>query len=191
MKPLFIIEHLEPRLWPWCIIEYKSISKLVGKNNVCFTNIKPRDANKLKKYGQVYNKSIKDIKLNFSKACVLDPDAPHTLEPKDAKFNYYIFGGILGDDPPKKRTSPELTHFLPQAHKRNLNRGQLSTDNAVYVVNEILKGKSLKKIKFKDTIEIKINKIESVILPYRYPIVKGKPRISPELVRYLKNKKGF
>ena len=192
MKPIFIIEHLEPQLWPWCIIEYKSISKLVGKDNLWFTNINKKDTRKLSKYGQVYQKSIKNLDIEFSKACILDPDAPKTLEPKDAKsFHYYIFGGILGDDPPKKRTSPELTSFIPQAHKRNIGKEQFSTDNAVYVTNEIINGKSLNSLDFQDTIEIQINKIESVILPYRYPLINGKPRISKELITYLKNKKGF
>ncbi len=35
----FIIEHLEPELYPWCLIEYKHISKIVGKNNLIYTNI--------------------------------------------------------------------------------------------------------------------------------------------------------
>ena len=192
MKPIFIIEHLEPKLWPWCIIEYKSISKLVGKDNLWFTNINKRDKQKLSNYGKVYTESIKNLDIEFSKACILDPDAPKTLEPQDAKsFQYFIFGGILGDDPPRKRTAPELTSFIPQAHKRNIGKEQFSTDNAVYVANEIINGKSLKEIPFQDTIEIPINKVESTILPYRYPLIKGKPRISQELITYLKNKKGF
>ena len=221
MKPIFIIEHLEPKLWPWCIIEYKSISKLVGKDNLWFTNINKRDKQKLSNYGKVYTESIKNIDINLDKTCILDPDAPKTLEPKDAKsFHYFIFGGILGDDPPRKRTAPELTHFLPKAHKRNIGKEQFSTDNAVYVTSEIIKGKSLKEIEFQDTIEIPINNVESVILPYRYPLIKkslsprgtfgcsgmqrpkgrglnripdikSKPRISQELITYLKNKKGF
>jgi len=192
MKPIFIIEHLEPQLWPWCIIEYKSISKLVGKDNLWFTNINKKDTHKLSKYGQVYQKSIKNLDIEFGKACILDPDATKTPSPKDAKsFQYFIFGGILGDDPPRKRTAPELTNFIPQAHKRNIGKEQFSTDNAVYVANEIINGKSLKEIPFQDTIEIPINKVESTILPYRYPLIKGKPRISQELITYLKNKKGF
>ena len=39
---------------------------------------------------------------------------------------------------------------------------------------------------FKDEIEIPINDIESTILPYRYALVKGKPLMSPDLLKYLK-----
>lgn len=188
--PIFIIEHLEPEMWPWCLIEYESLSKAVGKKNVWFTNVKKKDAYKLKKYGSVFTQSIKKLPIALSRACVLDPRAPHTLEPKE-RFEYYIFGGILGDEKLNGRTEKELTHFLKQAHKRNIGREQFSTDNAVYVTHEIMKGTPLTKQRFQDTLEIHFNAIESVILPYRYPLVRDKPRINPKLITYLKNKKTF
>src|SRR3989344_4588506 len=46
-KQIYIIEHLEQKLWPWCVIEYKHISKIAGKNNLWFTNIKKRDIKRL------------------------------------------------------------------------------------------------------------------------------------------------
>ena len=185
MKNIYIIEHLEPKLWPWCLIEYKHISEIAGKNNLWFTSIKKQDIKKLKKYGKIFTKSIKDIKIENS--CILDPDAKNTLTFKDSKkFKYLIFGGILGDYPPRKRTKSELSIFFKNTEKRNIGKNQLSTDNAVYVVNQICKGKRLKDIKFQDEVEIIINDIESTILPYKYPIVNGKPNISQELVRYLK-----
>ncbi|OIO80482.1 hypothetical protein AUJ84_03405 [Candidatus Pacearchaeota archaeon CG1_02_32_132] len=190
MKHIFIIEHLEPKLWPWCIIEYKSISGIVGKSNLWFTNIDKRDIKKLSKYGKVFSESIKD--MNLENACVLDPDSEVLLSPQNSKkFQHFIFGGILGDNPPKKRTSPELTRFIKNAETRNIGKEQFSTDNAVYVVHEIHNGKKFSDIKFKDTIEIGINKIESVILPYRYPMINKKPRISKELITYLKKHPGF
>lgn len=185
MKPVFIIEHLEPKLWSWCLIEYKHISRIVGKNNVWFTNIKKNDVRKLQKYGKVFTESVKSMVLENT--CVLDPEAKNTLEPKDSKqFKYFIFGGILGDNPPRKRTTPELTQFIKKAQVRNIGKEQLSTDNAVFVVHQIAKGKPLEKIKFIDSPEIIINKIESTILPFRYPLVKGKPNIPKDLINYLK-----
>ncbi len=185
MKPVFIIEHLEPKLWPWCLIEYKHASNIVGKNNIWFTNIKESDVKKLKKYGKVLSKSVKSIHLD--KVCVLDPEAKETLKPKGSKqFRYFIFGGILGDNPPKKRTTPELTQFIKNAQVRNIGKEQLSTDNAVFVVNQIIQGKELSQIKFIDSPEIIINEIESAILPFRYPIVKGKPNIPKGIIDYLK-----
>jgi len=188
--PIYIIEHLEPKLWPWCIIEYEHISKIVGKNNLWFTNIKnKKDAKLLKNYGKVLPVSVS--KLNLKNACVLDPETPKTLSPIEAKkFRYFIFGGILGDYPPKKRTRKELTQFI-NADVRNIGKKQMSTDNAVYTVSQIVKGKSLSDMKFKDKITVTINKIESVILPYRYNLVKGKPLMSNKIINYLKRKKGF
>ncbi len=193
MKPTFIIEHLEPKLWPWCMIEYRQISKIIGKSNLWFTNIKnKKDKSRLIRYGKVIENSVRDIGLKLDKACILDPSASKTIIPKEAKqFNYFIFGGILGDYPARKRTKKELTINLKDIEKRNIGKKQLSTDNAVYVVKEIIKGRNLKSIKMKNKIEIKINKIESIILPYRYPLINGKPNISDELIKYLKNKKEF
>lgn len=185
MKQIYIIEHLEPKLWPWCLIEYKHISKIAGKNNLWFTSIKKQDIKKLKKYGKIFTKSVKDFKIK--NLCILDPDANKTLIPKDTKqFKYFIFGGILGDHPPRKRTKSELSAFFKNIEKRNIGKDQLSTDNAVYVVKQICNGKELKDIKFQNEVEIIINDIESTILPFKYPLVNGKPNISTELIKYLK-----
>ena len=185
MKQIYIIEHLEPKLWPWCIIEYKHISKIVGKNNLIFTNLKKMDLRKLNNYGKISNNSIK--RFSLKNACILDPEAKKTLTSKEAgKLSYFIFGGILGDYPARKRTKLELTRFIKNSKVRNIGKHQLSTDNAVFVVKQICKGKNLKDIKFQDEIEIRINKIESTILPFKYPLINGRPNISPELVKYLK-----
>lgn len=181
---IFIIEHLEPKLWPWCLIEYKHISKTLGRRNVWFTNIKKSDVKKLSKFGKVFTQSVKSLDLKNS--CVLDPESKNTLTPQNSKFDFFIFGGILGDNPPRKRTTPELTKFLPDAKCFNLGVSQMSTDNAVYVAKKIVEGTPLEKISFQDGIEIRINKIESTILPYRYALVNGKPFYSKELLKYLK-----
>ena len=184
MKPAFIIEHLEPKLWLWCLIEYKQISKIVGKNHLIFTNIKKSDVKKLGKYGKIIAKSVKELSLPNS--CVLDPEAKKLLSTKEAKkFEYFIFGGILGDNPPKKRTKSELTKFIKNPEARNIGKEQFSTNSAVYVVKQIIEGKELSKIPFQDSVEIKLNKTESVILPYKYPLINGKPNIPKELIKYL------
>jgi ribosome biogenesis SPOUT family RNA methylase Rps3 len=187
--PTYIIEHLEPKVFKWCLIEYKNISKIVGKKNLWFTNIKRKNKN-LEKLGKVIKKSV--AKLNLKNACVLDPESNKTLNPGEAKkFDYLIFGGILGDYPPKKRTTPELTSKIKNAEARNIGKKQFSTDNAVLVTKEIIKGKKIKDMKFIDKLTIRINDVESIELPYSYPLVKGKPQISEELVKFLKTKRGF
>jgi ribosome biogenesis SPOUT family RNA methylase Rps3 len=190
---IYIIEHLEPKLFDWCIIEYEHISQTVGKKNLWFTNIKnKKDQLKLKRWGMVFVKKIKDININLKQACILDPQAKETLKPKDLKkYRYYIFGGILGDYPPKKRTTPELTRFLKEAGIRNIGKPQMSTDNAVYTVKKILGGNNFKDLKFKDNISLKLGKFEFVDLPYRYNLVRGKPFMSKKIKNYLFKKGAF
>ena len=188
--PIYIIEHLEPKLWKWCRIEYKHISKIVGKDNIWITKLKWGNK-ELSNYGKVIKNSISELELN--NACVLDPEAEKLLAPKEAKkFDYFVFGGILGDYPPKKRTEIELSpKLLPNAERRNLGKEQMSTDNAIYVTKQIVDGTSLEKIKFQDEMEIEKEEGISIQLPYRYALVDGKPLISEELLDYLKKKKGF
>lgn len=182
--PIYIIEHLEPELWEWCLIEYKHISEHVGRDNLWFTNIKKKDISKLENYGKVFTESVRAIKID--KACILDPESPTILTPQDSKqFDYFVFGGILGDHPPRKRTEVELTAFLPGLPTRNIGKEQLSTDNAVFVVSEIVNGKEFKDMKFQQGTEIEIDDIQSTILPFSYPIVDGKPHMSQDLIKYI------
>jgi len=185
----FIIEHLENRLYEWCLIEYKHISKLVGKKNLIFTNIKnQKDISKLRKLGSVKKESVAELKLN--KACLLDPKASKTLNPKE-KFDYFILGGILGDFPERGRTNKYLTSRLNNTQIRNLGKRQMSTDTAVLVTKTIAKGKPLNKINFIDEPSITIKKgkfNEEIILPYRYVARNNRPLIHKDLILYLKKK---
>lgn len=183
---LFIIEHMEPKVWKWCWLEYKHISKIVGKNNLLFTNVN-QGADKLRKLGRVQKKSVSELSL--SKPCLLDPSAGSVLKPSD-KFETFIFGGILGDDPPRERTDL-LKQKLPKVPRKNLGKKQMSTDTAVLVTKMITDGKEFRNINFKDSIEIKLGIAESVILPYRYVIRDGKPVLAPGLKTLLRTQKGF
>lgn len=190
-KTVYVIEHLESRVWRWCEIEYKSISEIVGRENLWFTNVK-NGSKILENYGKVFKESVSKLGLDLKKVCVLDPASNVALKTTDKnEFEYYVFGGILGDYPPRERTRVELTPFLKGAGVRNIGKEQFSTDNAVYIVSEILNGKSMNDFKFQDEIEVEIKDGESVMLPYRYPLINGKPRMSQELVTYLKRKKSF
>ena len=188
MKQIFIIEHLEPRVWNWCKIEYKSISDIVGKENLWFTNIK-RKNKYLEGLGKVFKQSVRE--LGLKEACVLDPEAKEMLTPKDSeKFKYFIFGGILGDYPPKKRTKKELTQFL-NFETRHIGKKQFPTDNAVLVVKKISQGRRFEDMEFKENLNIPVNEFLSVDLPFLYVVEDGKPFIRPAIVNYLKKKKGF
>lgn len=184
--PSFVIEHLEPRVFKWCRLEYAHISKWVGRRNLLFTNTRSSVLNAL---GSVNPKSVKD--LRFERACVLDPESDVLLTPEIAsKFDFFIFGGILGDDPPKDRTKTELTKFLPYP-SFNLGKDQMSTDTAVIVTKFICDGKQLSDLKFQRGIDVEVGMGESVRLPYKYLVIDGKPLLAPGILDMLKKQKHF
>jgi ribosome biogenesis SPOUT family RNA methylase Rps3 len=184
----FIIEHLEPKLWKWCIVEYSHISEFVGKDNLVFTNIKsPADKKKLSKIGHVYNEPIKELSLQ--NLCILDPGSPKTLSPKDAKFDYILLGGILGDFPMKKRTKKELTDKLDYP-TRNLGKNQMSTNTAAYVAWKIINGTPLKQIKFIRKLVVKVSDSEEIELPFKFVIENDKPVLAKGYIQLVKEK-GF
>ena len=190
----FIIEHLEPKLFEWCLIEYEHISRIAGKNNLIFTNIKnKKNQNKLKKFGAVYENSISELKLK--NICVLSQYSKKPLKTNDKnRFQYFVFGGILGDNPAKKRTNQlinRLKHSKIKFETRNIGNKQMPTDTTVYVTKKILEGKKLSDFKFVDKLEIEINENESVDLNFRYVIDNNKLIINEKLVRYLRKRKEF
>lgn len=184
---IFVIEHLEPELYDWCMIEYEHISSIVGKEHLIFTNIKVPNK-KLSTLGKIHSESI--ATLQFTNACVLDPEAKKTLTHADTSFEYLILGGILGDDPPRARTKGELSAKLPYP-TRNLGKDQFATDTAVKVAQKLLAGKKLSELSFVPSLEIETGDGESVVLPFKYLVENGSPCASKKLVEYLKTHDGF
>jgi ribosome biogenesis SPOUT family RNA methylase Rps3 len=183
----YIIEHMDPKLWPWSIIEYRHISSFVGKENLIITNVKEKDIEKIADICEAHTETTDELELD--RVCILDPAAEKTLEPGDvAKFGYLVFGGILGNDPPEARTK-DLQ--VGGAERRNLGTEQFSTDNAVAVAKEIISGKKLSELKFTHDLTIELDEGEEMILPFKYLVVEGKPFVSSELVEFIKKKKGF
>jgi len=179
-----VIEHLEPELFDWCKIEYEHVSKWVGKNNLLISNCKEKLS-----FCETDKRHIWDLKL--TKACVLDPDAKEQLTPAIAKkFDVFVFGGILGDDPPRKRTEPELTSKL-KLPAFNLGKAQMSTDTAVIVTKLICDGTPLEKLEFQNGLDIEIGENESVHLPYKYLLKEGKVVMSQKLIDKLMSQEEF
>ena len=180
----YIIEHLEPKLYEWCLIEYKHISELIGKENLIITNVKNKSRlRNITKYA--FKKSF--FELGLRSICLLTLYARKTLTKEDSKkFNYLVLGGILGDNPPKKRT---IKYFnRTKCEKRNLGSKQMSTDTAVYVADSIIKGKSINDFDFIDTIEIKLDNCLGVELPFRYVKLNGKILLPKGLIKFLKKR---
>ena len=175
-----VIKHLEPELYKWCEVEYSTISKIIGKENLIFTNT---NSDVLRELGTVEKKSVSELKLE--NACILDPEAAETLTPLIAKkFKYFIFGGILGDFPPKARTKELTKKMMYPAF--NLGKEQMSTDTAVQVVKLIYEGKKLEEMKFATGIEIEVEEGLSVNLPYKYLIIDKQVQIDPRIIELAK-----
>ncbi|KAG0376560.1 hypothetical protein BGX24_007536 [Mortierella sp. AD032] len=106
-------------------------------------------------------------RIPHEKVCLLDPSSPYPLAPEDADtYDYFLFGGILGDDPPRDRTG-ELRKL--GFATRHLGSVQMTTDTAVNVTRRVVEGKTpLDKIPFIDHPEIKLRKKETVTMPFRY-----------------------
>ena len=192
---IFVIEHLEPRLSKWCMLEYAHISTIVGKRNVWFSHVS-RPSKRLGALGLVFSAPAKELskELSMKNPCVLDPEARETLSYSDCKtsckkFTHLIFGGILGNDPPQQRTREIFQDT--KVERRNLGHIQMSTDTAVAVAKKISEGTPFSTLKFKDTLEINLKKGESVILPYRYVLENGKPMLPKGFADFLKNRRSF
>ena len=183
---LYLIEHLEPRVYNWCKLEYAHISSVVGADNLVIFNTKSKA---LSNIAHTCAKSIHKMHLAYVDPCVLDPEAEQTLTPELAgKHQNFIFGGILGDYPPRKRTQEEVKLPYP---RYNLGKNQMSTDTAVIVTHKIVNGTPLSKMKFQEGIDVDISETESIHLPYKYLLVDGKPLLPKGLIEMLKKRKGF
>ncbi|MBC7130348.1 hypothetical protein H5T51_03890 [Candidatus Bathyarchaeota archaeon] len=184
----FVIEHLEHEIGKWLLFEYMHASEIVGRKHLWFTNVKRADdAARLKPLGRVEARRAAEI-FKPTKVLILDPKANMQLRPED--FNgkeAVIIGGILGDHPPKGRTSKLLTRAFPGAAARNLGKAQFSIDGAIYVAKLVSEGISLERIPIKKGLTIKLDDYSEVYLPYAYPLKDGKPVISPWLVEYLRS----
>lgn len=127
--------------------------------------------------------------------CVLSQYTKKTLTADDkSKFQYFVLGGILGDNPAKRRTDDvikELRHKKIRFEERNLGDKQMPTDAAAYVSKKILDGRKLNDFKFADELEIQISENESVSLNFRYAVDKGKVIVSEKLVEHLRKRKEF
>lgn len=71
-----------------------------------------------------------------SRVCLLDPRAEKVLAPEDGEtFDVFLYGGILGDDPPRDRTG-ELRKLGFEG--RHLLEKQMTTDTAVGVTKIVV-----------------------------------------------------
>lgn len=183
-QPLLIIEHCEPRLSEWLLLEYKHASKLWSRNLVFTRVVDKKTSAALQKLGSVRNEKAKTV---FSgKPCiVLDPQAKKPFTPKDCShIDAVIIGGLLGYETPQGRTKT-LISGTSGFQTRHLGKLQLSIDGAAFVTKAICLGLNLKDIEIAREVEVVHDTVHSTILPFGYPVIDDKPIITPGLIQYL------
>ncbi len=184
-----VIEHLEDGLWTWVYLEYENISRFLGRDKIIFSNIKSEKWRKvLSPLGKVWSNSILDYP-NMDKLIILDPVAEETLEPRHVRDDdLLVIGGILGDYPPRKRTFKFITSRLLDKGVRTYNLGDkiFPIDSAALVAYMIACGKRLDEMEIIEGLEIPLSRESTLVLPFAYPVIDGKPFIHPRLLELLK-----
>jgi len=113
----FIVEHLDPELEQWSALEYKCIARETAASGSQFfltsvpTSLQLPESLKNVSELKVEHRGIEEIYADKKdRVCLLDPAATKELSPEDGdNFDIFLFGGILGDDPPRGM----LQHFYP------------------------------------------------------------------------------
>ncbi|CAD0094757.1 unnamed protein product [Aureobasidium vineae] len=182
----FIVEHLDPELEQWSALEYKCIARETAASGSAFylTSV-PHELQlpeSLKNVSElnVEHRGIEEIYADKKdRVCLLDPAATKELSPEDGdNFDIFLFGGILGDDPPRDRTS-ELRKKGYQG--RRLGPVQMTTDTAVRTTRIVVQDRiELENIKYVDHPEIKVDEHESTEMPFRYVLDKDGNPIFPD-----------
>ena len=116
----YTVEHLDPELGPWSSLEYQAIAKECHEGNAkfCLSSISealeiPSELCNVEGL-LIEHRSVEDIHArDKDRVCLLDPAAKEELSPEDGnKFDVFLFGGILGDNPPRGRLSTSPDMFL-------------------------------------------------------------------------------
>ncbi|KAF9355203.1 hypothetical protein BGX26_006853 [Mortierella sp. AD094] len=156
----------------WCKLEYEHMISVCGPDHVYFTALTPSTLAGMPETLSKAHCHTEDIltmgdRIPHEKVCLLDPASPHVLSPEDGEtYDFFLFGGILGDDPPRDRTG-ELRKL--GFATRHLGPIQMTTDTALNVTRRVVEGKvPLDQIPFIDHPEIKLRKKETVTMPFRY-----------------------
>ncbi|SCV05611.1 LANO_0H11298g1_1 [Lachancea nothofagi CBS 11611] len=192
----YIIEHMEQGFSEWVTLEYAQIIRDLGASNLILSSLpdETRESDiplKLREMGlQWTTKPLTDINQVFpnlpslqeKRVCLLDPRAKEDLNPQDAQeFDYFVFGGILGDHPPRDRTTELLRAYPNLLVGKRLGDKQMTTDTAIRTTQLIIERQlAFDQIKFIDYPEFRFNKNEATEMPFRYVLDASQKPILPE-----------
>lgn len=108
MPKTYIVEHLDDELGAWSALEYVTIARETGA--LCLSSLPPTlvlpaalaavpgFCGEQRSVEELYGSDA----AQKARVCLLDPAAPQELTPADGDvFDVFLFGGILGDDPPR------------------------------------------------------------------------------------------
>ncbi|PCH36884.1 DUF431-domain-containing protein [Wolfiporia cocos MD-104 SS10] len=205
----YVVEHMEedeesskaiPR---WVELEYMHMRSLAGTGaHVEFTHLSQSSCKTLSSLfsdtaeredtaeASTHTISVMELMkqrgVPIEKVCLLDPRAEKELSPSDGdgEFEWFLFGGILGDDPPRDRTGELRVLGFPNRH---LGPVQMTTDTALGVTKLVVQDKiPLSKIPYVDHPTIVFNSKESVEMPFKYIADKrGEPILPPGMREHL------
>jgi ribosome biogenesis SPOUT family RNA methylase Rps3 len=125
----FIVEHLDPELESWQALEYRAIYQECTASGATFILSGVADPEAVQKQLQIPLSSIQKSGIDKlyptpedrKKVCLLDPKGAKDICPEDGEeFDAFLFGGILGDDPPRgivlSYSFSARRHFHPPLH---------------------------------------------------------------------------
>jgi ribosome biogenesis SPOUT family RNA methylase Rps3 len=183
-RTALVIEHCEPDLSEWLMLEYRHAAKTWAGDVVFSCITEKKTASALRPLGKVDSRTPKEI-FDGKRCLVLDPAAKQPLATGDFEsLDGIIVGGILGYEKPQGWTK-KLISDRYGFDARNLGNIQLSIDGAVFVARAVSLGLSLSDIEIAKEIEIVHDSCHSTVLPFGYPVIDGKPIITPGLIEYL------
>lgn len=120
-----IVEHLDPELEDWQSLEYKCIAEECSSTNADFVLSGLSSVSQTQKQLDLPSGNLTEqsVETRYAtpdqrkRVCLLDPKAEKDLSPGDGdQFDVFLFGGILGDDPPRG-----MLQLQTQAQSKLLN----------------------------------------------------------------------